>query len=105
MFGDLLYFDTYLKSNTIEITPNKYYLSITDATKYFWNIYSKSIKTDENFEERVVRYTAIKVFMLIYEYVVDEEDVSVDAQLKILIELFFDMVKNTKNYHKILLGK
>ena len=105
LIGDLLYFDSYLKAKAIEITPNKHYLSIADSIKYFWKIYSKLRPINENFEERVLRYTAIKVFMLVYEYVVDEEDASMDAQLKILIELFFDIVNNTKNYYKILLGK
>lgn len=104
LFGDLFYFETYLKSKNTKITPNKNYLSITDSTKYFWKIYSKSIKVEGNFEERVIRYTAIKVFMSIYEYVVDEEEVSMDAHLKLLIDMFFDMVKHTKTYHKILLG-
>ena len=105
LFGDLISFETYLKVKTPKINANKHYLTVADSIRYFWQIYSKSMQIDENFEERVVRYTAIKIFMLVYEDIVDEDDVSMSPQLKILIELFLDMVKNTENYYKILLGK
>ena len=60
---------------------------------------------EANFEERVIRYTAIKVFMAVYENVVDEEDPSLDTQLKLLIDLFLDMVKHPKLHQNLLVRK
>ena len=38
LLGDLLLFDAYLKVKNPKITPNKNYLPISEAIKYFWEI-------------------------------------------------------------------
>lgn len=105
LFGEFIYFDTYINAHAIEIEFNKNYLSSEEAIKSFWGSYTKQRLVDDAFKEKVVRFTAIKIFLLIYEEVVDETEVSMNELIKKLTELFFDMITNTNKYLKTFFGE
>ncbi|MFN3851953.1 MAG: phosphotransferase [Spirosomataceae bacterium] len=105
LIGEFIYFDTYIQTNKINISPNEHYLTVADTVKCLWSKYTKIRAVDGAFKEKVVRYTAIKIFLIIYEEVVDEDDVTLSDLIRKLTELFFDMINNTEKYLKTLFGK
>jgi thiamine kinase-like enzyme len=98
--GELLLYKTYLLPKTTNIPANNNYLSIDAAIKLFLKTYLKLVKNDEALQERIILFTTIKVFLCIYEYVVDEPDSLLDKQLKSLIALFYDMLNNQQKFQK-----
>ncbi len=97
--GELLQFKIYLASRTdIIISKNKHYLSIDDSIRLFLKTYLSLAKNDDTIRERIVKFTIIKIFLCIYEYVVDEPTSSLDSYLTGLKTLFYDMINNQQIY-------
>jgi thiamine kinase-like enzyme len=97
--GELLLYKTYLASRPeLVFAKNKHYLSIDDAIRLLLATYLKLVKNDEALRARIVKFTTVKLFLCIYEYVVDEPDSKLDGHLKALIALFYDMIHHPQIY-------
>lgn len=97
--GELLFYKTFLGSRPdVVLSKNKQYLAIDDAIKFFLAAYLKLVKNDETFRKRIIKFTTVKLFLCIYEYVVDQPNSTLDSHLKELIALFYDMMQHQQAY-------
>jgi thiamine kinase-like enzyme len=103
--GELFYYDSYFKSYNITLKTHETSLMMPESAQYFTKIYFENIEPDPFLCQRIMIYTTVKVFLMIYEDLVDEPDATLNDNLKILIEMLSDMVKNQEKYQKIIFAE